>query len=135
MMGWFGKGSRPQSRIDSLVGVGTRVEGDLTFSGGLRVDGEVVGNVREVGDKPSTLVLSERARIHGAIEVSHVVVNGTVLGPVSAAEYVELQSKARVTGDVVYKRLEMHLGAVVEGKMIPREDAITAGAVAEAPTA
>lgn len=134
-MGWFGRGSRPQSRIDSLIGVGTRVEGDLTFSGGLRVDGEIVGNVRESSDKPSTLVLSERARIHGAIEVAHVVVNGTVLGPVTAAEYVELQSKARVTGDVVYKRLEMHLGAVVEGKLIPREDAVAITTPGENPAA
>lgn len=124
-MSWFGRGSRPQSRIDSLIGLGTRIEGDLTFTGGLRVDGEINGNVRETGDKPSTLVLSERARITGAIEVAHVVINGTVNGPVTASEYVELQSKSRVTGDVSYKRLEMHLGAVVEGKLVPRDDAAT----------
>lgn len=130
-MSWFGRGSRPQSRIDSLIGAGTKVEGDLNFTGGLRVDGEINGNVRETGDKPSTLVLSERARITGAIDVAHVVINGTVNGPVTAAEYVELQSKSRVTGDVSYKRLEMHLGAVVEGKLVPRDEASTVSSVSE----
>jgi cytoskeletal protein CcmA (bactofilin family) len=66
-------------------------------------------------------VLSEPARVDGEINVSHVVVNGTVLGPVYASEYAELQPKARVTGDVYYKTLEMHLGAIVEGKLVYQE--------------
>ena len=79
------------------------------------------GNVRAEGGQPSTLVLSEQARIEGVIEVSHLVVNGTVVGPVYASEYVELQSKSRVTGDVYYKTLEMHVGAIVEGKLVHQE--------------
>ena len=100
------KTSKPQNRIDSLIGSETRVDGDLTFTGGLRVDGQVVGNVAEVEGQPSTLVLSEQGRISGTIRVAHVVVNGVVLGPVHAMEYLELQGKARVTGDVYYKTLE-----------------------------
>ena len=112
------KGNKPQNRIDSLIGAGTTIEGNITFSGGLRVDGHVCGNVSAAEDKPSTLVLSEHARIEGEIRVSHVVINGTVVGPVHAAEYVELQAKANVTGDVHYRTLEMHLGAVVQGRMV-----------------
>lgn len=118
----FGKKpQKPQSRIDSLIGNGTRIEGDIFFSGGLRVDGEIKGNVRAESGQPSTLVLSEQARIEGVIEVSHLVVNGAVVGPVYASEYVELQSKSRVTGDVYYKTLEMHVGAIVEGKLVHQE--------------
>lgn len=118
----FGKKApKPQSRIDSLIGSGTRIEGNISFSGGLRVDGEIQGNVRAETGQPSTLVLSEQARIEGVIEVSHLVVNGTVVGPVYASEYVELQSKSRVTGDVYYKTLEMHVGAIVEGKLVHQE--------------
>ena len=118
----FGKKpSRPQNRIDTLIGAETRVQGDVTFSGGLRVDGTILGNVSSRGDAPSTLVLSENARIEGCIQVSHVVINGTVIGPVRASEYVELQPKARVSGDVFYKTLEMHLGAIVEGKLVHEE--------------
>lgn len=107
-----------QNRIDSLVGSATRIEGNLIFSGGLRIDGHVKGNVVTEEGKAGTLVLSEHARVEGEIQVSHAVINGTVVGPVIASEYVELQTKARVTGDVCYKTLEMHLGAVVEGRLV-----------------
>jgi cytoskeletal protein CcmA (bactofilin family) len=110
--------TKPQNRIDSLVGAGTRIEGNVTFTGGLRVDGEIKGSVIADPSKPSTLVLSEQARVEGEIRVTHLVVNGTVVGPVHVAEYLELQSKAKVTGDVHYRTLEIQLGAIVEGKLI-----------------
>ncbi|MBU3735791.1 MAG: polymer-forming cytoskeletal protein [Methylobacterium sp.] len=109
---------KPQNRIDTLIGAETVVEGDIDFSGGLRVDGCVRGNINELGAKSGTLVLSEHGRVEGSINVSHAVINGTVLGPVNARAYVELQSKSKVTGDVRYKTLEIHMGAVVEGKLV-----------------
>jgi cytoskeletal protein CcmA (bactofilin family) len=112
------KQSKPQNRIDSLIGAGTKVNGDLHFSGGLRIDGEVEGNVIANPGKPSTLVLSENARVDGEIKVTHLVVNGVVAGPVYAAEYLELQSKAKLVGDVHYKTLEIQLGAIIEGRLI-----------------
>ncbi|HLY96864.1 MAG TPA: polymer-forming cytoskeletal protein [Sideroxyarcus sp.] len=112
------KHSKPQNRIDSLIGAGTRIEGDVHFAGGLRVDGEIKGNVIADLGKPSTLVLSEKARVEGEIKVTHLVVNGTIVGPVDASEYLELQSKARVVGDVHYKTLEIQLGGIVEGRLI-----------------
>ncbi|MGH8750369.1 MAG: bactofilin family protein [Burkholderiales bacterium] len=101
-----------------MIGAGTSIEGNVNFSGGLRVDGHVRGNVAANGDTPSTLVLSEQARIEGEIRVSHVVINGSVIGPVHAGEYCELQSKCNVTGDVYYKILEIQLGAVVQGRLV-----------------
>src|SRR5688572_7518750 len=120
----FGKKSttKPQSRIDCLIGTGTTIEGDITFSGGLRVDGHVRGSVVAADGNAGTLVLSEQAQIEGEIRVSHVVINGTVVGPVHAAEYIELQAKANVTGDVYYKTLEMQLGAVLQGRMVYQND-------------
>lgn len=114
----FQKSSKPQNRIDSLIGAGTNISGDITFVGGLRIDGEVKGNVRAVGDQPGTLVVSEHARIEGEISVSHLVINGTVIGPVHAMDFLELQPRARVTGDVEYSNIEMHLGAVVQGRLV-----------------
>ncbi len=112
------KQGRPQGSIDSLVGIGTSIQGDVVFSGGLRVDGEVRGNVRSADEQTGTLVVSEKARIEGEIHVSHCVINGTVQGPVHSAEFLELQSGARVTGDVHYANLEVHLGAIVEGRLV-----------------
>ena len=112
------KANKPQNRIDSLIGAGTRIEGNVTFSGGLRVDGEIKGNVISAGGQPSTLVVSEQASIDGEIHVSHLVVNGAINGPVYSAEFLELQPRCRVKGDVHYNSLEMHLGAVVEGRLV-----------------
>ena len=115
-------GSKPQNRIDCLIGAGTTIEGSITFTGGLRVDGRIHGDVIAGEGKPGTLVLSEDAHIEGAIRVSHIVINGTVVGQVHAAEYVELQAKANVTGDVHYKTLEIQLGAVVQGRLVYQSD-------------
>lgn len=120
---FWSKSNKPQSRIDCLIGIGTTIEGNIIFTGGLRVDGLVRGNVMSADGKPGTLVLSEQAQIEGEIRVSHVVINGSVIGPVHALEYVELQEKANVTGDVSYKTLEMHLGAVVDGRLVHRDEA------------
>ena len=123
MFGPKGSSSKPQNRIDCLIGAGTRVEGNVIFSGGLRVDGQVKGNIIAEDDKPGTLVVSEQAQVEGEIRVPHVVINGVVNGPVNSAEYVELQAKANVTGDVYYNTLEMQLGAVVQGRLVHQDAA------------
>ena len=112
------KTNKPQTRIDSLIGAGTTIEGNICFTGGLRVDGQVRGNVTSADDKPGTLVLSDQACIEGEIRVAHAVINGTVIGAVNATEYVELQGKANVTGAVQYRTLEIQLGAVVQGRLV-----------------
>ncbi|MFA6180208.1 MAG: polymer-forming cytoskeletal protein [Candidatus Methylopumilus sp.] len=119
---FFKNRNKPQNRIDTLIGAATRINGDIFFTGGLRVDGTVRGNVNEEVSTPSALVLSEQGTIEGAVVVSQVVLNGKVVGPVHAKEFVELQPKARVVGDVYYKSLEMHTGAVIEGNLIYQGD-------------
>jgi cytoskeletal protein CcmA (bactofilin family) len=110
-------GAKPQS-IDSLIGAGTVIEGNISFSGGLRIDGTVRGNIASTGDQPGMLVISEHADVAGEIRVNHVVVNGRIEGPVHASESLDLQSKAHVTGDVHYRRLEIQGGAVIQGMMV-----------------
>src|SRR2546423_6993885 len=111
------KSPPPQKRIDSLIGAGTVIHGNVVFAGGLRIDGAVDGKVGTSNNAPGTLVISEHARVDGEVKVSHVVINGSVSGPVIANDYLELQAKARVNGDVVYRMLEMHAGAIVQGKL------------------
>jgi cytoskeletal protein CcmA (bactofilin family) len=114
----FNKTSKPQNRIDSLIGATTRIEGNIVFSGGLRVDGMVRGNVAALPDQPGTLVVSSDARIDGEVLAAHIVVNGVINGPVQSTETLELQSGSRVKGDVHYKSIEIHQGAVVEGRLV-----------------
>jgi len=113
----FGKKKQPP--IKSLVAHGSRIEGHYIFSEGLRVDGEVVGDIRANPDRPSILVISESASVTGVIQADHVIINGRVVGPVHAHELLELQPKANIEGDVSYKGPEMHQGALIAGRLIP----------------
>ena len=122
---FFKRANKIDSRIDTLVGAETSVIGDMTFSGGLRVDGTIHGNVSEQPGSPSTIILSEHGRIEGSVTAAKIVLNGEVIGPVKAAQFIELQTKARITGDLQYKSLEMHTGAVIDGKLVHLEDNAT----------
>ena len=115
---FFKKANKIDSRIDTLVGAETRIEGDLHFNGGLRVDGAIRGSVSEQNGMPSTLILSEHGKIEGAVTAAKIVLNGKVIGSVKSSHFIELQTKARIIGDLYYKSLEMHTGAVIEGKLI-----------------
>lgn len=112
---WFKFKKQPPIR--SLIGEGTAVHGELRFSDGLRIDGEVHGDVVAVGEKPSLLVVSENARVHGKVMAGHVIINGEVMGPVHSNELLEIQPKARIVGDVRYESLEMHQGATIDGEL------------------
>jgi cytoskeletal protein CcmA (bactofilin family) len=120
-MNWWNRKRPPPIR--SLIGEGMVVQGNLHFSEGLRIDGEVRGDVMADGAARSIVVVSEKARVHGKVMADHVIVNGEVHGPVLGSELVELQPKARVVGDVRYELLEMHQGALVEGELRPLKSA------------
>lgn len=113
---------KPCNTIDTLIGAKTEIKGDVTFSGGLRIDGKIRGNVTAKGDVNSTLVLSENAQIVGNVTVPHIISNGSIKGNVRAAERMELQPKAEIAGDVYYKVIEMALGAAINGSLV-REQA------------
>lgn len=115
----FGKKRNGDTHIASLVGAGSTFVGDLTFAGGLRIDGVVQGSVRCVGGEGSgMLVISEKGAVEGEVRAAHLVVAGRITGPVYTTEVIELQPTAKVIGDVRYRALEIHHGAVVEGKLV-----------------
>ena len=113
----FGKKKQPP--IKSLIAQGSCIEGNLKFTDGLRIDGEVIGDICANEDSSSILVISESATVTGRIFAEHVIINGRVIGPVHASELLELQPKAKIQGDVSYKALEMHQGAVIFGQLRP----------------
>ena len=118
----FKKVNKIDSRIDTLVGTDTVLTGDLTFSGGLRVDGTIRGNVQEQAGSQGTIILGENGRIEGAVGATKIVlIGGTVVGQVKAGQFIELQAKARIKGDLHYTSLEMHMGSVIDGKLVHSE--------------
>ncbi len=110
---------RKSAKVETLVGEGTSVDGDMTFSGGLHVDGTVRGNIMAAnGDSMALLVVGEHGRIEGEVQVPQVVISGAVVGDVRATESVELTPNSQVTGNIYYTRIEMAMGASVNGQLI-----------------
>lgn len=110
---------RKQPPIRSLVSHGSQITGSFVFADGLRIDGTLIGDIRAEEDRPSLLVISESGSVVGSIQADHVIISGSVKGPVLSNMLLELQPKARVEGDVSYRALEMHEGAAVAGQLKP----------------
>jgi cytoskeletal protein CcmA (bactofilin family) len=123
MLGKKNKASSKSTKIDTLIGQNSELQGDIIFSGGLHVDGTIKGNVFADADSGSVLSLSERGYIEGDVRVPNIVLNGSVKGDVHASEHIELAEKARVEGNVFYKFIEMVRGAEVNGNLVHKEDA------------
>jgi cytoskeletal protein CcmA (bactofilin family) len=115
----FNRSEKNSVRIDTLIGRSARIQGDVEFSGGLHIDGQVTGNVRVVPGGTASVSVSEHGVIEGSVEAPHVVLNGTVNGDIFASERVVLGAKARVRGNVSYGVIEMALGAEITGRLIP----------------
>lgn len=106
------------TRIDTLIGQNTHIKGDVSFSGGLRIDGSVTGNINATGDNKSVLTLSEKSVIEGEIRVPNLIVNGTIIGDVYSSQHVELAANAKINGTVYYRLLEMVTGCEVNGQLV-----------------
>jgi cytoskeletal protein CcmA (bactofilin family) len=128
----FGRRKHTSTRIDTLLGKTATLNGDLEFSGGLHLDGRVNGNVRSSADDGGALSVSETGFIEGSVEVTSIVMNGTVNGDMHARERLVLGGSARVNGNVHYGVIEMAPGAVITGKLIPLTNT-KAAAPAETP--
>ena len=126
MKGFLGSNSNSGSNssskgaaVDTLIGRQTEVLGDVRFSGGLHVDGKIKGSVTTLGtDKSAHLSVSETGAIEGDVRVPTMMLNGTVIGDVRATEKLSLAAKARVTGNVYYKVLQMESGAMINGQVM-----------------
>jgi cytoskeletal protein CcmA (bactofilin family) len=109
------------SKIDTLVGQGVEITGDIRFQGGLHLDGVVNGNVSSMENADgAVLVISDEGRVEGDVYVAYAVINGEVIGNVYASEKLELSSRARISGNVEYNLLEMASGAEINGQMLHR---------------
>ena len=113
------KGGAPENvGVDTLIGRQTEVLGDVRFTGGLHVDGKIKGKVIASADKASALSVSESGMVEGDVRVPNVVLNGTVVGDVHASQKIAIAAKARVTGNVYYRIIEMESGAQVNGQLV-----------------
>lgn len=101
--------------LETMIGSGTTIKGDISFEGGLRVDGTVEGTITAPDGSGSRLVVTDQAEIRGEIQVPNVVINGRIIGNVHASERLELHAQASVEGDLYYEVIQMEEGAGITG--------------------
>jgi cytoskeletal protein CcmA (bactofilin family) len=129
----FKSKSKPQ-RIDTLIGAGTRIIGDVQFAGGFHLDGHIKGNVDARAESGATLSVSDSGVVEGAVAVPNVILNGAVVGDILAHERVVLGATARVTGNVYYHLIEMEMGAEINGKLVHEPRKAESGKTSSAQT-
>ena len=111
----FARADRPTGRVDTLIGRTSQVRGDLSFAGGLHLDGQIDGNVEALQGQ---LSVSEHGVVTGSVAVPQVLLDGTVRGDIVARERLVLGPNAQVHGDVQYGAIEMAPGARINGKLV-----------------
>ena len=115
------KPAQNAGQIDTLIGPQVVIRGDLHFSGGLYIEGRVIGKVIAEDGQHAILTLAEQGSIEGEVRAPVVVINGQLHGDVHAGDRVELAAKARVRGNVHYQVVEMTAGAQLTGRLIHAE--------------
>ena len=136
MKGLLGSGSSSSSKagaVETLIGLQTEVLGDVRFAGGLHLDGRIKGMVTASGDKAAMLSVSESGVIEGDVRVASMILNGSVVGDVRCNERLVLNAKARVTGNVYYKILQMEAGATINGQLVHDTGVVAVSSVAKSP--
>lgn len=119
------------TKLSSLIADNLHIVGDVLFSGGLRVDGKIEGNVLNKEGERSLLVLSDKGVIVGRVRTYDAVVNGSISGDLEVEHFLELQANAKVSGNIVYRQLQMDCGASVDGQLEKTEEAVKDAKVVE----
>ena len=112
------KSPGPQSHIHTLLAAGLRIEGNVSFVGGLRIEGEVLGDVLAVGDSNNTIMICKSGKVTGAVRSQFVILNGQVCGSLHSTQSVEVLENGRIIGDIVdCKSVEVHAGGIIAGSL------------------
>jgi len=114
---WGNKKNKHHNRISTIIGQGTKIYGDIDFTGGLHVDGHIVGNIAALKDDKASITISEHGFVEGEIHIPNIIVNGKVEGNIYSSNHLELVKKARIHGNVYYNVIEIAVGAEVNGNL------------------
>ena len=104
--------------VETLVGPRAVIRGDVTFTGGLYVEGAIHGKVQAEDGSAAVITIADTGHVEGEVFAPVVVINGRMTGDVHAGERIELAANARVNGNIYYKVVEMAAGAMITGRLI-----------------
>lgn len=104
--------------INTLIGNGSFVRGDLKVNGFIRIDGDIAGNLETDG----AVIISERARILGNVTAKSIIVGGIIIGDITAKEGIKLLSSSAVIGNIMSRRVQMEDKVIFHGHCISIEN-------------
>ena len=104
--------------INSIIGNGSSIRGDIKINGFMRIDGDLEGNLETTGN----VLVGENARIAGNIMARSITVGGIIKGNVVAPEQVHLLSSSIVIGDIQTRRFQADENVIVHGHCISLYD-------------
>lgn len=121
-MSILGRGARSEntagSSVECLIGQTTLIEGNVRYSGGLHVEGRVVGDIVAEDGDTSMLSIGETGRVEGNIHVANLVIHGAVHGDVTATSKITVSARAKINGNVRYRIIELESGAEINGQLL-----------------
>src|SRR5687767_11100239 len=117
--------------ITTLLGRGATFEGKLTFEGTVRIDGRFKGEVFS----DDTLVIGEGAIVEATIDIGEVIIQGTVIGNITAKRSIEIHAPGRVKGDLHTPALQIDKGVMLEGRSFMEQSMQPRPAAAQPPPA
>ena len=105
--------AKPQDNtgVVNLIGVGTSIEGEVTSSGDIRIDGRLSGSVNTKGK----VVIGSTGMVEGNVNASNADVSGELKGSITVSELLALKSSAKLDGDIVTNKLAIEPGATFTG--------------------
>ncbi|MBQ9238507.1 MAG: polymer-forming cytoskeletal protein [Treponema sp.] len=104
--------------INTIIGEGSAVKGDVQVNGFVCIYGDIAGDVATDG----AILIGEKARVRGNISAASVTVNGIVLGNISAHEHIELLGSSAVIGDIIARHVRIEDKVIFHGRCISIAD-------------
>ena len=101
--------------ITTLIDKDILISGDTTYTGGIRIDGKINGNLKVHGEEDSLLIMGHGSKITGDVEVEKAIINGEINGNIKCHDYLELNTNAIVNGSIEYDIIEVHEGSKING--------------------
>lgn len=112
--------SESMERIETVIGPGTTVNGDLMLIDSVRIDGKVIGDIQASQSNRATVAIGPTGEVVGQISAFRVIVAGKVEGNIAALERVELSHDCLVQGDISYSSINVQHGARLQGLVIQK---------------
>jgi cytoskeletal protein CcmA (bactofilin family) len=105
--------SQPAEGLTCIIAKGTLIEGKITTSENMRIDGNIKGEV----DCQKRLVMDAGGLVQGDVKAVNASIKGKVEGTIEVSETLHLLESSHIKGDIKARQLKVEEGAKYEGQL------------------